>query len=168
MTTRTAVAAGIGAVALLAGGFVTADRLDIAPLNATATTTTTVGAKGCNDWPGAFTDGECFAAGSIQVSLSNLQPAVQFCKWKAANPGEWQRLSDYAATGTQAQTIVTWLGGSILDELQGYFAAHAPPFTLPRTPLPPNACGGKVLAAPVIGAVTPGQTDVTVTVKTTP
>jgi len=163
MTVRTALAAGALAI-VGAAGLSTAVATNSIPLSATATTTTTVNAKGCNDWPGAFTDGECFAAGAILTSLSNLQPAVQFCKWRAANPGEWSRLSGYASSGTHAEQIVTWLGGSILNELEAYFATHAPTFTLPRDPLPPNACGGKLLAPPAVGGVTPGQTDVTVTV----
>lgn len=167
MTTRTAIAAGVGAVVVAAGGFVAADQVGIAPLSATSTTTTTLSEKGCNDWPGAFTDAECGAAGFTLTALANVQPAKPFCVWKAANPGEWSRLSAYASTGAQAQNIVTWQGGSISNSLQAYFVTGAPTFTLQIT-LPPNACGGKLIKPPTISGVTPGETDVTVTVTTAP
>ncbi len=167
MTTRTAIAAGVGALVLGAGGFAVANQAGITPLSATETTTSVVGTKGCNDWPGTFTDGECMAAGFTLTALHNLQPAVQFCKWKAANPGEWSRLSSYASTGTHSTQIVTWLGGSIQNELEAYFGTRAPPFTLQIT-LPPNACGGKIIKPPIITGTTSGQTDATVTVTTTP
>lgn len=167
MTTRTAIAAGVGAAVLAAGGFAVASSQDIIPLSATATTTTVLSEKGCNDWPGAFTDAECGAAGFTLTALQNIQPAIQFCKWKAANPGEWNRLSAYSSSGTPAQSIITWLGGSINNSLAAYFVTGAPPFTLQIT-LPPNACGGKLIKPPIISGVTPGETDVTVTVTTTP
>lgn len=40
MTTRTAITAGVGAVVLAAGGFATANQLDIVPFSATAAATT--------------------------------------------------------------------------------------------------------------------------------
>ncbi len=166
MTTRAVIAAGALALVGVAGLSTAAVVSDVVPLS--ATTTTTVGAKGCNDWPLPMTDGECGAAGFTLVAFQNLQPAAQFCKWKAANPGEWSRLVAYAASGTPAQTIITWLGGSILNQLQAYFVTGAPTFALPRDPLPPNSCGGKLIAPPVVSGVTPGETDVTVTVTTTP
>lgn len=166
MTTRTALAAGAGVVALAAAGFV-AGGTDISPLSATETTTVAAGAMGCEDWPVQLTQRECFAAGVIRnVSLSNLQGALQFCKWKAANPGEWSRLKGYATTGTAPTAIVTWFGGHIQNDLQAYFAAGGPPFTiLPNTA--PNVCKTP-LSPPVVTGVTPGETDVTVTVTTTP
>lgn len=167
MTTRTAIAAGVGAVALAATGFV-AGSTDIAPLSATATTTVTATPMGCNDWSGSFTQKECFAAGTLRTALENLMPAVQFCKWKAANPGEWSRLKSYLSSGTPPTNIVTWLGGSIRDEMAAYLVAGGPPYSVPLNPLPPNACTGKLVTPPTVTGVTPGQTDVTVTVTTTP
>jgi hypothetical protein len=101
------------------------------------------------------------------TALANVQPAKPFCTWKAANPGEWSRLSAYASSGTPPTQIVTWQGGSILNSLQAYFVTGAPPFTLQIT-LPPNACGGKLIKPPLIVGVTPGETSATVTVTTTP
>lgn len=165
MTTRTAIAVGAGALVLAAGGFATASELDIVPLSATATTTVSAGEMGCNDWPGVqLTTGECQAAGTIRyVALTNLQGAAQFCKWRGANPGEWSRIKGYAETEVLPLNIITWLGGSIKNELEAYFVTGAPPFTiLPNTA--PNACTGKLLAPPVIAGVTPGEMDATVTI----
>ena len=120
-------------------------------------------AKACNDWPGTYTDGECFAAGTIQYSLHDLQGAAQFCKWRAANPGEWSRLKGYASTAVAPSSVITWLGGSIRHQLEAYFAAGAPPFTIPPNTAP-NVCKTP-LAPPVVQGVTPSQTDVTVTVE---
>jgi hypothetical protein len=165
MTTRTAIAAGVGAVVLAAGGFATANEFDITPFSATATTT--IGAMGCEDWTVQLTAGECFAAGIIRnVGLHNLQGAAQFCKWKGGSPGEWSRLKAYAETETLPLNIVTWFGGSIKNWLEAYFVTGAPTFTiLPNTA--PNICKTP-LAPPVIAGVTPGETDATVTVTTTP
>jgi len=156
---RTALAVTALAVAG-AIGFSTASTL-------TTPETVTDIAMGCNDWAGQYTQRECFAAGTLVYALKNIQPAAQFCKWKAANPGEWTRLTGYASTGTHAERIVTWFGASLLNNLEAYFAIQAPTFSLPLVPLPPNACGGKIIAPPVVG-VTPGQTDATVTITTTP
>ena len=153
--------AAVAATALAAGGFTASQELGPAE---TITATTTIATKGCNDWPGTFSDGECAAAGATITALQNIQSAVQFCKWKFANPGEWARLVSYAATGTHSTSILTWLGGSIQNSLEAYFGTHAPGFPLPVSPLPANACGGKLLTPPTIQGVTPGQTDVTVTV----
>ena len=101
------------------------------------------------------------------VALTNLQGAVQFCKWRDANPGEWSRLKGYSSTGTQPEQIVTWMGGSIKNELEAYFVTGAPTFTIqPNTA--PNACTGKLVKPPLVTGVTPGQTEATVTVTTTP
>jgi hypothetical protein len=153
----------VAAVALAAGGFVLAGS-DISPLTATETVVVTPPTMGCNDWPVQLSTGECQAAGTIRyVSLVNLQGAAQFCKWKSANQGEWSRLKAYAASTTPPMDVVTWLGSSILNQLQAYFVTGAPSFVMPvndapnkcRTPLPP----------PGIASVIPGQTDVTVTVS---
>ena len=167
MTTRTALAAGAGALVLAATGFV-AGGTDISPLSATATTTVTGTQMGCEDWSGSFTQRECFAAGVIRnVSLGNLQGALQFCKWKAANPGEWSRLKNYSETQQAPNpAIVTWFGGHIYNDLQAYFAAGAPTFVIqPNTA--PNICKTP-LPPPTVQGVTPGQTNATVTVATTP
>jgi hypothetical protein len=168
MTTRTAMAAGVGAIVLAVGGFTAADQLGVTPLSATETTTVAAGAMGCNDWPGAYTQRECFAAGTLLTSLQNLQPAVQFCKWRDANPGEWTRIQGYASTATLPTQIVTWMGAHIRDDVMAYLAAGGPTFTLALATPPPNACTGKLVKPPAIVGVTPGQTDATVTVTTTP
>jgi hypothetical protein len=130
--------------------------------------------QNCGDWGVTMTQGECQAAGVIRyVALYNLQGSAQFCKWRGANPGEWSRLNSYAASATLPQNIVTWFGASIRNEIEAYFATGAPTMSY-QTPggtvagIQPNtsqnACTGKVLAAPSIQGVTPGQTDATVTI----
>lgn len=118
---------------------------------------------GCENWAGTYTQKECFAAGVIRnVALYNLQGAAQFCKWRPANPGEWTRLKGYASSGIAPQEIVTWFGASIRNQLEAYFAAGAPAFTIePNTA--PNRCKTPI-AAPIVQGVTPGQTDATITV----
>ncbi len=169
MTTRNVLTASALALVGL-GGLATATATDILPLSATETTTVSAGAMGCNDWPSQLTQKECFAAGVILTGFQNLQPAVQFCKWKAANPGEWSRLKTYAATGgtTPPSQIVTWFGSSIRDDLLAYAVIGAPGFALELTNPPPNACTGKLVKPPIVLGVTPGETDATVTVTTTP
>ncbi len=177
---RVAVGAGTAAavVALAAGGFVAGDT-GIAPFSAAETTTVQLApaTMGCNDWDVTLSTGECQAAGTIRyVSLYNLQGAVQFCKWRAANPGEWSRLKTYASDGQSPANIVTWMGGHIQNDLQAYFVAGGPVFDNPSTTVvesippntSPNACTGKLVAPPLIKGVTPGQTDATVTVTTSP
>lgn len=162
MNTTAKVAGGLAAGVLALGGFVAADSFDATPLSATQVVTTSPELKGCNDWPIQLTTKECFAAGTIRTALQNIQPAIQFCKWKAANPGEWSRLRALALTPGGTPQIATWMGTAVMNQLQAYQAVGAPPFEL-QIQLPPNACGGKLISAPVIGGVTPGQTDVTVT-----
>ena len=131
-----------------------------------ATTTTPMG---CNDWAGTFTQKECFAAGVLLTSFQNLQPAVPFCKWKASNPGEWTRLRAQAAAADPNFTapVVSWQGASISDTILAYSVLGGPGFELQAT-LPKNACGGPIVKPPIVQGVTPGQTDATVTVTTTP
>lgn len=162
MTLAPKLIAGVAAVALAAGGAVAGSQL------AASTETVTVAAAtpappGCNDWPVTLTTGECQAAGTIRyVALVNLQGAAQFCKWRAANPGEWSRLKGFASTRAAPASIVTWLGASIKNEIEAYFATGAPTFTIgPNTA--PNACRTP-LPAPAVSGVTPGQTDATVTI----
>lgn len=163
---RQTLAGGAIALALAAGvstAIVASDSTqDSTPQALVATTP----AANC-EYPGPQNAQACFAAGVIRnVSLSNLQGAAQFCKWRSANPGEWTRLKGYASSGTKPTQIVTWLGAHILNDLEAYFAAGAPPFTIaPNTA--PNVCRTP-LAPPIVAGVTPGQTDATVTVTTTP
>jgi hypothetical protein len=159
MTRKTAAAVTLSVAALSFGGSYA--------LQETRTTSESVAAAEpmrCEDWTGTFTQKECFGAGVIRfVALHNLQGAVQFCKWRDANPGEWSRLKGYTASGTLPLNIVTWLGGSIKNDIEAYFALGAPVFTLlPNTA--PNACTGKLVKPPVVEGVTPGETDATVTV----
>lgn len=157
---RTLIASGIAALALVAGGTVAGTQLaasDPAP----------VGTKWCDGIDLFMTDGECFAAGVIRfISLHNLQGAAQFCKWKAANPGEWSRIKQYAATEVAPLNIVTWFGGHIKNDLEAYFATGAGSFTIQPNPAP-NVCKTP-LAPPVVSGVTPGETDATVTIETNP
>ena len=119
-----------------------------------------VNTKMCEDW-GYMTDGECFAAGAIRFAyFSNLQGSGQFCKWKAANPGEWSRLQGFAQTNIAPVTIITWLGASIRNSLEAYFGTGAPTFTIPPNTAP-NICRTP-LKAPTIGKVTAGQDSVTI------
>lgn len=155
-------AAAVGALAIGVGGYAVADQLG----GTSTTLATTTAAMGCNDWPVTMTLGECQSAGIIRyVALYNLQGAAQFCKWKAANPGEWSRLKTAAQSGERPTSIATWLGASIGNMLEAYDVTGAPPFTIaPNTA--PNACGGKLVAPPAVGGVTPGQTSATVTIST--
>ena len=162
-TNRTAIASiAAGAVVLAAGAGIVGNNLNS---SATATDPTQ---KNCDLTGMMMTAGECGAASLIRVgSLVNIQPAVQFCKWKAANPGEWARLNSYMHSKDEAEAsnIVTWFGASLKNQLQAYFYTGAPEFDL-IVNNPPNACGGKLVTPPRITGVTPGETDVTVTVTT--
>lgn len=175
MTSTEKVAAGAAALLSVAAiGVGTSVVLSDSSPTVTAVVTTPP-LQSCGDWGVTLTMGECQAAGIIRyVALYNLQGAAQFCKWRGANPGEWSRLNAYAGSETPPQNIVTWFGASIRNELEAYFATGAPPMSY-KTPSgstvagiqpnpSPNACTGKVLAAPSITGVTPGQTDATVTI----
>lgn len=169
MTPRAAFTGAAVAIVGLAG-FATAQQLDVLPLSATQTETVLSVASedmGCNDWPVQLTQGECQAAGTIRfVGLYNLQGAAQFCKWRAANPGEWSRLKLYAQDPATAASVVTWLGGAIRNLLEAYHVTGAPSFTIaPNTA--PNSCRTP-LPPPIVSGVAPGQTDATVTVTTGP
>lgn len=158
-----AVAAGFSALA--AGGFVLGGT-DISPLSATETMTVlaaTAEPPACEDWGVIIPTSSCFAAGIVRnVSLSNLQGAAQFCKWKDTNPGEWNRLMTYASDGQAPARIVTWFGNHIQNDLQAYFAAGGPPFSI-KPNMASNICKTP-LAPPVVAGVTPDQTQATVTV----
>jgi hypothetical protein len=161
-----AAAAGLGLGLLVAGD----DILPVSPETRSAeipeARTLQSGEMPCGDFGGILmTSGECFAAGTIRfVGLYNLQGAAQFCKWRAANPGEWTRIKTYAGTGDKTNVnVVTWLGGSIVNGLEAYFVLGAPVFTIqPNTS--PNRCKTP-LAPPVVAGITPGETDVTVTIE---
>lgn len=176
---RKRLAAGVGGavafVALAAGGFI-AGGTNISPLSNQSTTTVLAASvpappdPNCEFGPDIPSEA-CFAAGIIRnVSLSNLQGASQFCKWRTANPGEWNKLTSWAQHAGEPNviepTVLTWMGNHIKNDLQAYFVTGAPAFQiLPNTA--PNACTGKLLSGPVVSGVTPGQTDATVTVTTT-
>lgn len=149
-----AAAAVVGATGLLAADALTPQS---APAPALAAPE-----PGC-EYPGPLNSQACFAAGTIRnVSLYNLQGAAQFCRWRDANPGEWARLKTYASDGQAPQQIVTWMGAHVMNDLQAYFAAGGPTFSIP-----PNAATNVCrtpLAAPAVQGVTPGETDVTVTI----
>lgn len=171
MTNKTAAAGAAAALAIFATGIVSAT----VATNAAETTTTTTQVlapvtdpqMSCGSWMPLLTAGECGAAGTIRyASLNNLQGAVQFCKWKAANPGEWSRIKTYAETATMPTNIVTWLGAHIMQDIQAYFYTGAPAFTIqPNTA--PNVCKTPI-PAPIIAGVTPGQTDATITIAPPP
>lgn len=157
----------LGGVAVLAAGVASAAVIGNQTASSVTTTlqdgTPVVELRNCGDFNQMMPDSSCFAAGTIRfVSLYNMQGAAQFCVWSKANPGEWLRLQNYAKTNTLPSDIVTWFGGHIKNDLQAYFAAGGPAFTIqPNTA--PNRCKTP-LAPPAVTGVTPGQTDVTVTV----
>lgn len=168
MTNKTAAVGAAAALAVFTTGIVSAT----VATNSVETTTTTTQVlapatdpqMNCGSWMPLLTAGECGAAGTIRyASLNNLQGAAQFCKWKAANPGEWSRIKGYAETGTMPTNIVTWLGAHIMQDIQAYFYTGAPAFTIaPNTA--PNVCKTPI-PAPIISGVTPGQTDATITIE---
>jgi hypothetical protein len=116
----------------------------------------------CGEWEALYTPRECGAAGLIRyAALHNLQGAAQFCKWRAANPGEWQRLREMAQTGTTAQ-VRSWMGAAIRDVLQAYAEAGGPTFTIAPNESP-NVCRTP-LPAPQLDVVSVDETSVTVTI----
>lgn len=153
-------ALGAAAVAMLGAGAASQLSGDSSPQTFAAAS-----AEPRCEMEGPLNSQACFAAGVIRyVSLGNLQGAGQFCKWRSGSPGEWSRLKAYAQQGAAAPpaNIVSWFGNHIFNDIQAYFAAGGPPFTImPNTA--PNACRTP-LPPPVVQGVTPGQTDVTVTV----
>lgn len=97
----------------------------------------------------AMPEWQCGAVGVLRFTFwSNLQPAVQFCKWQAANPGEWARINTYTTTGTRSEPIVTWLGSALANTVQAYFYVGGTPFAIAPNTVP-NSCGkGKLIAPP--------------------
>ena len=91
--------------------------------------------------------------------------AGQFCKWQAANPGEWSRIKDMSDGGEPA-AVVTWMGAGLRDAVQAYLVTGAPTFPLVEY-RPVNRCRTPI-APPVIVSVQPGETDVTVTLAEPP
>jgi len=68
----------------------------------------------------------------------NLQRTPYFIKWKAANPGEYQRILDYMANNTEfmftpAQTK-TWFGNFVRDTISMCKAARCRSMQLPVIP----------------------------------
>ena len=100
MTTRTAIAAGVGAVALAAGGLVAADSVGIAPFSATATETVAIPPCTAITARGEVTD-PCGALTATweQSNHNALATMAYYPKWKAASPGEYALLK---AWGTSA------------------------------------------------------------------
>jgi hypothetical protein len=133
--------------------------------SSSAAAATTTDLSGCENYPNQLPSSSCLAAGVIRnVSLWNLQGAAQFCNWKKSNPGEWSRIQDYAKTGTAPANIITWFGGHIYNDIQAYFAAGGPTFTIePNTA--PNICKTP-LAPPKASVVGVTDTAATVTITT--
>lgn len=64
---------------------------------------------------------------SVRRSLAN---AAQFRKWKAANPGEYQRvISFYANPGINIPSMLTGIGNALIQVGQMYFYAKGPAVT---------------------------------------
>lgn len=109
----------------------------------------------CDATGTAVDSGACGAQGVILHGLLyNIQGAVQFCKWKAANPGEWSRLQAYlgAPSTSPPGIVVTWFGAALRDAIQAYSFAYGQPAAMPIPA--PNACGGKLIAPPTNVQVT--------------
>jgi hypothetical protein len=160
-TSRTILATAIATASLITVGVVGSNQLSSAAPHESGPQ------MGCEDWSGTYTAGECHAAGIIRFyALNSIQGAVQFCKWRAANPGEWSRLQGYATSNTPPLNIITWMGAAVRQQLEAYFAAGGPTFTIqPNTA--PNICGaGKLVKPPVVAGVSPTDTDATVTIET--
>jgi hypothetical protein len=140
-----AAVAGAGIIALGAGAFL-ATQNETAPLSVVETVSSTTS---CGDTNLPEDTRICGVRGFLlNGSLYNMQGAVQFCKWKAANPGEWTRLKSYLASTTPPLNIVTWLGAHIRDDIQAFLLANNNiGSTMPENNSP-NICGGKILAPP--------------------
>jgi len=148
-------AAAAAATLLAVGGYVAGAELASPPASPSPSATCELGS--------GIPTPACHAAGAIRFgAVHNLQGAAQFCRWREANPREWLRLKEYARTGTPPTNIVTWFGAAIRNQIEAYFATGAPAFEIaPNTA--PNVCRTP-LPAPTVVGVTPGETDVTVTV----
>jgi hypothetical protein len=117
----------------------------------------------CEDWGIQLSDTECFTAGRIRFgALINIQGAAQFCKWRPANPGEWNRLKEYAESSTTPQNITTWFGGAIRDTITAYFLTGAPVFTMPLNEAP-NVCRTPLAPPTEVGVSAADDTSVTLT-----
>jgi hypothetical protein len=136
MNTASKVAAGLAAAVVFASGGIAGSVLSTE--STTAETTTTV-EPFCGESVVPTDPKLCASRGFILYgSLYNIQGAGQFCKWKAANPGEWTRIKAYINTRTTAQ-VTTWFGASLRDQVQAYLAADGPTTTMPANNTP-NAC----------------------------
>lgn len=85
--------------------------------------------------------GLCGVQGTVKGLLYNMQGAAQFCKWRAANPGEWSRVKAmFLSPQKQPPSgVVTWFGASLRDLSQAYAYAEGAPYTIPPNTAP-NAC----------------------------
>lgn len=110
----------------------------------------------CDSTGTAIDPGACGAQGILlHGALYNIQGAVQFCKWKAANPGEWSRLKGYLAAPSSSTPaiVVTWFGSALRDQIQAYSYAYGNPAQMPAMTAP-NACTGRLVAPPTNVQVT--------------
>ena len=102
------------------------------------------GLPGCNVPTADFVPEPCVAIwNSIKAMLTSVQMAELYKKWKASNPGEYQRLTVFMAsgTGTQVPSMVTPYGTSLIQAVQAYIYAFGPqPLEWPATP--PQAPAG--------------------------
>lgn len=101
----------------------------------------------CGEGGPQIDTGLCGAQNAIKAFFHNAQGAGQFCKWKAANPGEWSRVKNMM---NNPQTnppdgVVTWFGASLRDLTQAYAWAQGSAYIIPpntaanicKTPLAP-------------------------------
>ena len=138
---RLLVATALSAAALGAAG-----GASLAPQSTSAEPQTY--AVNCGDYNEPEDERVCATRGYLLWGmLVNIQGADQFCKWRAANPGEWTRIKGYLSTGTVQTPIITWFGAGLRDVVQTYFAASGRPVAMPPNTAP-NKCGGKLVAPP--------------------
>ena len=116
------------------------------------------GLPGCNVPTADFVPEPCVAVwNSIKAMLTSVQVAELYKKWKASNPGEYQRLTVFMAsgTGTQVPSMVTAYGMSLIQAVQAYIYAFGPqPLEWPEPPpqapagskdkKPPTSPGAKI------------------------
>jgi hypothetical protein len=96
----------------------------------------------------------------LRSMLGNLVNAVQFQKWRDANPGEMARLTAFMADPRQEPiAMLTFLGGALVQTMQAYaHAGGAPILAWPQAnaPLdprrkdkkPPSSPGGLTVIPP--------------------
>lgn len=137
--------AALTGAALLAFGGATGAVLST---EATESETTTVVLPVCGVTGQPLDESLCTVQGVLLYGMFyNIQGAGQFCKWSAANPGEWARIKGYVTNpSVPPERIVTWFGAALRDAAQAYAYAEAvagkavPPNNVPnkcKTPLSP-------------------------------